>query len=127
MKLISGKSKRGFTLVEISVALLVVAFGFIAVLAVFPVGLKMCQTTNANQTTGLAAKSLYGSIYIDTPLTGDYEGTMKYCGFYVRYGRVDSMNAMYMDFYGDGGAMNTAVGTPGGANRLGTYWASSPD
>jgi len=124
MKLISGKSKRGFTLVEISVALLVVAFGFIAVLAVFPVGLKMCQTTNANQTTGLAAKSLY-TFYANTPgaLVANTEAKTKFGDFYVRLGEISATHNMYMDFYGDAADRDAAVGAHGDTGRLGSYWA----
>ena len=47
----------GYTLVEISVSLLVVGIGFASLLAVFPVGLKWSAEAAANSTACLAAQT----------------------------------------------------------------------
>lgn len=47
----------GYTLVEISVSLLVVGIGFLSVLSIFPVGMKWCRDAMTHSTAPLAALS----------------------------------------------------------------------
>ncbi len=56
-----------YTLVEISVALLVLAIGFSALLAVFPVGLKWAKETTTNNTAAHVAQAIVAEYTFTTP------------------------------------------------------------
>lgn len=53
-----GKAQGGYTLIEVSLALLVMSVGLVSVLSVFPVALKWAGQTNANVMAASAARSL---------------------------------------------------------------------
>ena len=47
--------RKGFTLIEVNLAMLVVALGLLAIFSLFPAGLKSCEDATGDTVTGMFA------------------------------------------------------------------------
>ena len=58
----SGVSQAGFTLVEVTLAILVVALGLLSVFSLFPSGLRASDDSVADTRAGLFAETVFGKM-----------------------------------------------------------------
>ncbi len=82
-----ARSNGGYTLVEVTLALLVMSVGLVSVLSVFPVALRWAGQTNANVMAASAARSLMEDLRNEYSATGGTafgdSGTAGTTGVYV--------------------------------------------